>query len=623
METLLTCSHDGESQKLKQWVGEAEVVQDMRVSFDIGAIARYSDATSPTLTIRVDGDDLQIAKWTKGLQVCPGCLTLRVISLRHFRELGAYFEGRTVASHTNQWLTEFAHEVLDALIASLEKGAGGSHGDGFNIHLPTLRVRCFSIQPHSACCLCGIPVNDTASDAQIHLESRSKRGPTQYRSADAGELELPFASSLDSTCGTFCSTFVKNRNHEFFAQVTGSFRDVSSHPRPMFWSGRTTTYKRSLVVGLLEAFERHSGSKMRGKRCTVIDSYNNLMESALDPRQCGLYEDAVYQSAHDMEPFSETMKMRWVWGYSLTEQRPLLVPLQLAYYGGMDQDEPRFVVSNSSGCAAGKSIEEAVFFALLELIERDAFLLNWYARLSPPQIDISTVRNAEIQFLFERLSRQNLETFLLDTRLDVPTPSITAVAIRRDNGFGAFALAAGCSFDPYEAMMSALTEVASHHVGFQVRTESSKAKLYSMLNDFGLVHTMTEHADLYGLPEAVRHARFLIENAARVTFDDAYGNWLATVPKSNDLLEDVEFCLGSLASAGLNQVVAVDQTAPEQRRAGLSSVRVIVPGMIPMDFGHGRARANALQRLYSVPVKLGLRHEMTPNQLNPAPHPFA
>jgi ribosomal protein S12 methylthiotransferase accessory factor len=374
---------------------------------------------------------------------------------------------------------------------------------------------------------------------------------------------------------------------------------------------------------LLEAFERHSGLKMRAKRCTVFDSYSNVKQTALDPRECGLYEPSFYPSAQDLEPFSEAARLRWVWGYSLTERRPLLVPLQLVYYGSKIEHETSFVHQNSNGCAAGKCLEEAVFFALLELIERDAFLIHWYARLSPPQIDLSTVSNTQIQFLIERLRRQNLEAYLLDTRLDVQVPTIAAVAIRRDTQLGAFALASGCSFDPYQAMMSALTEVASHHVGFQKRTESSKAKLLSALNDFDMVRTLDDHGSLYGLPEAVTHAKFLIDSVVRKPFDEAYKNWQTSVPISHDLFDDVEYCIGLLASANLKQVIVVDQTAPEQRRAGFYSVRVIVPGMMPMDFGNRRCRAVALPRLYSVPVKMGLRCQMTADQLNRVPHPFA
>jgi ribosomal protein S12 methylthiotransferase accessory factor len=415
--------------------------------------------------------------------------------------------------------------------------------------------------------------------------------------------------------------FVENREHDFGAPVTGNFRGLSNRPRPSFWSGRTTDYRRSLIVGMLEGLERHAGLRMRGKRCTVFDCFSNLRHDALDPQECGLYEQIPIAS--NLEPFTEQTKLRWVWAYSLTESRPLLVPAQLAYYGNDNVGEPDFVRETSNGCAAGTCLEEAVFFALLELIERDAFLIHWYARLSPPRIDLATIRNPQIQLLIERFRRHDLDVFLLDTRLDIRVPTVAAVAKRRDGQLGAFSIALGCNFDPHQAMTSALFEVASHQVGFQKRTETSKAKLHAMLKDFRRVRTLTEHAALYGLPEAVTHARFLVENVADRSAEAAYSDWLKSIPNSNDLLDDIQHCVGLLVSAGLKQVIVVDQTTPEERSAGLYTVRAIVPGMMPMDFGHGFCRAIGLSRLYRVPVELGLRASMNPDDINRVPHPFA
>ena len=69
--------------------------------------------------------------------------------------------------------------------------------------------------------------------------------------------------------------------------------------------------------------------------------------------------------------------MNWVWGYSFLQERPILVPELLAYYSlGYGEG---FVYETSNGCALGGSLEEAIFHAILEVVERDSFLLTWYA----------------------------------------------------------------------------------------------------------------------------------------------------------------------------------------------------------------------------------------------------
>jgi ribosomal protein S12 methylthiotransferase accessory factor len=80
--------------------------------------------------------------------------------------------------------------------------------------------------------------------------------------------------------------------------------------------------------------------------------------------------------------------------------------------------------------------------------------------------------------------------------------------------------------------------------------------------------------------------------------------------------------LRALQQRGLDAIV-VDVTLPEVLQAGLRVVRVIVPGLIPLTFGH-RYAAKGGPRLYTVPVTLGYASRgLAEADLNPAPHPFA
>jgi ribosomal protein S12 methylthiotransferase accessory factor len=367
-----------------------------------------------------------------------------------------------------------------------------------------------------------------------------------------------------------------------------------------------------------------AGLKMSGKRCTVFESYRNLGTEAVDPRQCGIYEPFVYETERNLESFSEDMKLRWVWGYSLTEHRPILVPLQFVYYGDPSADEPKLIHNNSTGSATGSCLEEAAFFALLEGIERDAFVLHWYRKLSPPQIDITSVRNPETRMSIDRLCRMNLDVYLLDVRSDIPIPSVVAVIARQDDEMGAFAIGSASNFDPEQAIASALSEVAGRQYGFRARTRFSEQKIRASLSNFRAIRTMADHAALYGLPESVKYAHFLIESSIARSVGQTYENWHLNLPNTADLLGDIEYCLTLLAGAGLRQVIVIDQTSAEQLRLGLRTVRVIVPGMLPLDFGYGHCRAASLPRLYSAPAQLGLgQNGAGSGDIYRVPHPFA
>jgi ribosomal protein S12 methylthiotransferase accessory factor len=52
-------------------------------------------------------------------------------------------------------------------------------------------------------------------------------------------------------------------------------------------------------------------------------------------------------------------------------------------------------------------------------------------------------------------------------------------------------------------------------------------------------------------------------------------------------------------------------------------VKVIVPGALPMTFGHHNRRIHGLPRLSEAPRHLGYRDQaLLPHEVNPHPHPF-
>jgi ribosomal protein S12 methylthiotransferase accessory factor len=90
-----------------------------------------------------------------------------------------------------------------------------------------------------------------------------------------------------------------------------------------------------------------------------------------------------------------------------------------------------------------------------------------------------------------------------------------------------------------------------------------------------------------------------------------------------DLTRLLEETVGRLAAEGL-EVLVVTQDEPGVRdRLGLHCAKVVVPGTLPMTFGHVNRRTTGLPRLLEVPHRLGrtaapLRHDELPLY----PHPF-
>ncbi|MFB4192967.1 TOMM precursor leader peptide-binding protein [Streptomyces carpaticus] len=521
--------------------------------------------------------------------------------------------------------TPFAADAVTALIAARE-AAGGPRAAVHLIDLQTLGVRRYPLLPDPECPACGRTEPDTAEAAVLTLCPAPKHRPGTFRVRDIGSYELPTAAYANPVCGALGAGVVHDISSTSTSATIGCFSMRSgAYLRETFWGGHADTFGHSVRIGILEGLERYAGMRARARTAAVRDSLDGLRARgvpALDPRVCGLYSDAFHRANPHIPPFTPDRVVPWVWGHSLREDRPLLVPEVLTYYHAPGL-ENRFVQESSNGCASGGSLEEAVYFGLMEVIERDAFLLAWYGRAALPELDPYSSTRPATRHMVDRLAMYGYEARFFDTRISFPVPVITAVAARPDGGLGRMCFGAGAGLDPESALASALCEIATDAVNLTGRTERDEARLRAMAADFDLVQALHDHPLVYGVPEMGEHAAFLLDGprGRRHPLAERFGD--GTVPAvSGDIREDLAACTAAVTAAGFD-VIVVDQTMPEQRDLGLTTVSVLVPGLLPIDFGWSRQRALGMPRLRTALREAGLRAtDLTPAEFNPAPHPF-
>jgi ribosomal protein S12 methylthiotransferase accessory factor len=129
------------------------------------------------------------------------------------------------------------------------------------------------------------------------------------------------------------------------------------------------------------------------------------------------------------------------------------------------------------------------------------------------------------------------------------------------------------------------------------------------------VQTLDDHMTFFSNAARLHELGFLL-NAP------ACGNGAGPPTPARGSLMQLRTALRALQQQDLDAIV-VDVTLPEVLQAGLRVVRVVVPGLIPLTFGH-RYAAKGGPRLYTVPVTLGYAgRALAEADLNPAPHPFA
>lgn len=373
---------------------------------------------------------------------------------------------------------------------------------------------------------------------------------------------------------------------------------------PTLGYGRSLTFGTAEPVAILEAYERLGGYPQPGLILPEVP-YREIADQALDPATFGGYTAEQFaRPTCRVIPSDGATPMDWAWGHRLSSGEPVLVPAEIAFFryhhgapGGAGRQRRHFE-DCSSGCALGGSLTEAVLHALLELHERDAFLIAWHRAAPLPQIDPASLGDALSRKLLGIIAARGFEVHLLVTTADIDLPAVWALAINRGGGYPASYSAAGAGVEPAKAARSALWELA------QLVCEPpwwDRAQIEPMLDDPWLVDDLDDHIALYTLPETLPRVTAVL-GGRPIALDEAFPGWpeCFTNAAGGNLRGALEQVAERFRAAGLNQIAVVDQSTDEHRDLGLRVVKAAVPGIVPMCFGQAEQRLLGLGRLARV-----------------------
>ncbi|MFJ6758575.1 TOMM precursor leader peptide-binding protein [Streptomyces sp. NPDC091273] len=592
-------------------------------------------AVRPGASVHLTAREVLVGPWGGDgtAPACGQCLAMRRQRLRSRSERDALETGLGTGTPAGpEWprLSPYAHDAVYALHEAVHGGrAGAPAGESADRTLPqvsrldleTLRIRTYPLLADPLCPDCGPRGTDTPRP--FAPASRPKPDPGAQRLRAASSYPMPYAALANPVTGVLGGGTWLNVTSPTTAPVAGSvFMRGYAGLTDVTWSGQANSFTASRDLAYLEGLERYAGTHRRTGNSLLTASYAELGERALDPAECGFYAPGTYRDDPLVSPFDPQRPIPWVYGHSLRDDRPVLVPARLVHYSaGLAADN--FVFECSNGCAIGSCPEEALLGALLELVERDAFLIAWYAGLPLTGIDLATVPGTAVRTMADRAALQGYDVHAFDNRIDLAVPVVTGLAVRRDGGPGLFSFGAGAALDPATAVEAALSEVLTYIPHLPRQVEERRGELEAMATDFSRVRHLKDHAQLYGLPAMAEHVRPYREPVAVRAMDDVYGSWTEHGrPRTGDLRDDLLCVVDELVRAG-HDVIVVDQTTPEQRRIGLHTVCAVVPGLLPIDFGWSRQRAPYLPRLRSAPRRAGLREaDLTEADIRRVPHPF-
>lgn len=551
----------------------------------------------------------------------PGCPTCAHRRREHNRadapQRAALTEkfGAALLRRPSPLLLETTAAAAAALaVAEVERlVAGTANATQWSLDLQTAAISAHPIMADPLCPDCAEPPGSSSDFARTLLAPTPKPHPLRLRTrdltADLPELQRIYVDA-DTGMVRAITTWTTATCPMSKAALESEQAPASSHGY-----GRGFEVDATKAAAVAEALERLGGQRPRGAGTAVRAAYSAVADRAIDPRSFGLYSDEGYDApGFRFHRYHPDLEIPWVWAYSFARAEPVLVPQCLAYYG---VHGGRFAYETSNGCAVGSSLAEAALHGLLEVTERDAFLLTWYARLPAPRVDLNSAVDRRIPLLADLVADEfGYEVMAFDCTTEAGVPAYWLMAVDRtpDDGRPRVLCGAAAHVFAEQALLSGVQEMLAMLEGFVARYDREAAG--RLVADDDAVADMDDHSILYGHPEAFARLGFLpIDGPLESISGDSW-------PEYADLTQDLMQLADRYLASGLD-VLVVDETSPEHRAGGFACAKVLVPGTLPMTFGHRNRRVHGLPRIRRAPRILGYSdRDLAADEVNPYPHPF-
>lgn len=394
--------------------------------------------------------------------------------------------------------------------------------------------------------------------------------------------------------------------------------ETLGHPCNTQNGGGAFVLDSAVAAALGEAVERYCGA-FRPEDRICFGAADEIRDTPgptpVDPSRCALFAVEQYaQEGFPFVPFTAQTPISWINGIDLRTGDGILVPAQIVLLNSRRHpDEPRIAYGTSSGLACHGSTAEATLLGVLELLERDAVMIAWHARLSLPRIDLHA--DPEVAAIVRRhMEPTGLQHLALDLSSITGVPTAMGLVINDRNNVGALGVGAASAPTLAEAAVSALLEAFHVRVWSKFMQRSTSpidddADLDLEIADFDA------HVRYYADRDRLPFAEFLHASDERTDPRDAPR--LDGQTPGEILTEILE--LETLADV---RFIATDLTTVDVAEAGLSVVRAYSPELQPLDVGY-RTRCLGGRRLRERPAELGYRNSpLEITDMNPHPHPF-
>jgi ribosomal protein S12 methylthiotransferase accessory factor len=327
----------------------------------------------------------------------------------------------------------------------------------------------------------------------------------------------------------------------------------------------------------------------------------------------------------DILKFDEKTVFGWIPARSITSKKKIWCPTQLVsskYFRENvkkiedgEKNEPMLRWSVTTGIATGQSLEEALTKGILEVIERDAFMISYLNKLSPPIIDLDNLaeQDSDLEKILKSFRRYNLEVYFLQLPTDFPVHVYLSIVIDRTGLGPALSAGASADFDLKTCLLDSLAETLNVRLNlkkiFREETEPSEK-----LNRHGRLLWWAKEENTSKIDFFLRGEKTKLDLEKKISVFRKHGEKYSRRKYYAEKLDILKRYL----QENKYEAVYVELTDPDIRKIGFRSVQVVIPELQPMHLDESIPYFGG-KRLKEIPQKFGYNPT---KELNIVPHPF-
>ena len=307
---------------------------------------------------------------------------------------------------------------------------------------------------------------------------------------------------------------------------------------------------------------------------------------------------------------------KWTYVKELITGKSYKIPAQLIYLGINERSLIR--LSDSTGAAAAFSLEQALYYSICELVERDAIAIAYHNRLQLPSIRINTIPYKHIHNLLQYLHQYLFDIKIYDATLDINIPVYISVLIDKTNNTPVISVGSKCNINRYKALYGSILESIQ-----SLTMRRDHFNLKKLLGNTDYMRSVSFSDEIimrmnyWSKKNSSKNINFWLNNSETISYNN-YGF------NTDDLsyTDKLNYVLKELQRNNIQKIYYKELGSNILNRYGITAIKVLIPELTQFSLVHN-VHYFGSKRIFTVPVKEKyLNVPMNESNLNTFPHPF-